>query len=156
MTAIKSFLFLVFVPGIVAGLIPLGLLRIGPQQQTGVFSWLSHPIWLAGGAILLWCFRDFVQKGRGTPAPIDPPKELVVSGLYRYIRNPMYVGVLMILFGHFLWFGHWALLAYAVFIFFAFHLFVINYEERALRRTFGAAYETYLRQVPRWLPRPPR
>lgn len=134
-------------------MIPLGLLRIGPQKQTGIFSWLSHPIWLAGGAILLWCFQDFVQKGKGTPAPIDPPKELVVSGLYRYVRNPMYVGVLMMIAGHFLWFGLWAQLVYAGFIFTAFHLFVLGYEERHLRKTFGTVHEDYMRRVPRWLPR---
>ena len=103
--------------------------------------------------MLIWCFWDFLAKGKGTPAPIDPPRELVVSGLYKYVRNPMYVGVLLVIIGHFLWFGFWALLIYAMFVFLAFGSFVIFYEEPNLKRRFGAAYEEYLRRVPRWIPR---
>jgi protein-S-isoprenylcysteine O-methyltransferase Ste14 len=76
-----------------------------------------------------------------------------VSGLYRFVRNPMYVAVLMMLFGHFLWFRFWSLLIYALFFFLAFHLFIIGYEEPNLRKRFGAAYEQYLRIVPRWIPK---
>ncbi|OGO34780.1 MAG: hypothetical protein A2Z03_07020 [Chloroflexi bacterium RBG_16_56_8] len=103
--------------------------------------------------ILFWCFWDFLVKGRGTPAPIDPPKELVATGFYRYVRNPMYVGVLLILAGHFLWFGYWNLIIYTAFAFLATHLFVVLYEEPNLRKRFGRAYEDYLNSVPRWMPR---
>jgi protein-S-isoprenylcysteine O-methyltransferase Ste14 len=103
--------------------------------------------------ILLWSFWNFLHEGRGTPAPIDPPKELVVAGFYRYVRNPMYVGILAMISGHFLWFGYWYLLAYAMVVFLAFHTFVTFYEEPTLKRNFGAAYEDYLRKVPRWIPR---
>ncbi len=103
--------------------------------------------------MLIWCFWDFLVKGRGTPAPIDPPKELVVAGLYNYVRNPMYVGVLLVIFGHFLWFGYWNLLIYAAVVFIAFNTFVTYYEEPNLKTKFGSTYEDYLKRVPRWIPR---
>src|SRR5512141_1726049 len=151
MTALKSLLFLVVAPGMVAGYIPLALLRIGPQIETGIFAWLALPFWLIGVAILLWSFWNFLAQGRGTPAPIDPPKVLVAVGFYRYVRNPMYVGVLAVILGHFLWFGYWWLLIYAAIVFTSFHAFVTLYEEPSLRRKFGAAYEEYCKRVPRWL-----
>lgn len=153
MTALKSFLFLIVAPGMVAGYIPLALLRGGSQVETGAFAYLALPLWVVGGAILLWSFWNFLHEGRGTPAPIDPPKELVAVGFYRYVRNPMYVGVLSMILGHFLWFGYWNLLVYALLVFLAFHTFVTVYEEPALRRKFGISYEEYLKRVPRWIPR---
>lgn len=153
MTALKSFLFLVLAPGMVAGYIPLVLLRGGAQIATGVFAYLAFPLWLIGGIILLWSFWNFLKQGRGTPAPIEPPKELVAVGFYRHVRNPMYVGVLALILGHFLWFGYWNLLIYAGLVFLAFHTFVTFYEEPNLKKRFGASYEEYCRQVPRWIPR---
>ena len=153
MTALKSLLFFILAPGMVAGLIPLALLRSGSQIQTGFLSYLAFPLWVIGAATLLWCFRDFLVKGRGTPAPIDPPKELVVAGLYNYVGNPMYMGVLLVIIGHFLWFGYWNLLIYAAVVFIAFNTFVTFYEEPNLKTRFGATYEHYLKRVPRWIPR---
>ena len=153
MTALGSLLFLLVAPGTIAGYIPLVLLKNGPRVETGIFAFLAFPLWLIGSIILLWCFWDFTFKGRGTPAPIVPPKELVATGFYRYVRNPMYVGILAILLGHFLWFGYWNLLIYAILVFIAFHTFVAYYEEPTLKRKFGAAYEDYLKRVPRWIPR---
>ena len=153
MTAFKSFLFLILAPGMVAGYIPLGLLRRGPQIEMGVLGWLALPPWLIGITILLWSFWNFLAQGRGTPAPIDPPKELVATGFYRYTRNPMYVGVLLVIAGHFLWFGFWNILIYAAVIFTAFNTFIAYYEEPTLHKKFGAAYDDYCRQVPRWFPR---
>ena len=153
MTAFKSVIFFILAPGMVAGFIPLSLLRTGSQLQTGFFSYLAIPLWIIGVVMLVWCFWDFLAKGKGTPAPIDPPRELVVSGLYKYVRNPMYVGVLLVIIGHFLWFGFWALLIYAMFVFLAFGSFVIFYEEPNLRQRFGKAYDEYLKRVPRWIPR---
>jgi protein-S-isoprenylcysteine O-methyltransferase Ste14 len=153
MTALRSILFFILAPGMVAGFIPLGLLRNGTQIQTGLLSYLAFPLWIIGTAVLVWCFRDFLVKGKGTPAPIDPPKELVATGLYNYVRNPMYVGVLMVILAHFLWFGYWNLLIYAALAFIAFHSFVTLYEEPNLRKKFGAAYEDYLKRVPRWIPK---
>jgi hypothetical protein len=91
--------------------------------------------------------------GRGTPAPIDPPKELVVRGLYRFARNPMYVGVLAVIAGQSWLFGSPPLAIYALAVFACFHVFVIAYEEPTLRRHFDGAYERYCAAVPRWLPR---
>jgi len=150
MTALKSLLFLIFVPGMVAGYVPLGLLLWGPGIDTGLLAWLALPLWLVGVIILLWSFWNFFKQGRGTPAPIDPPKELVAVGFYRYTRNPMYVGVLLLIAGHFLWFGFWSLLIYSIFIFVAFNTFVAYYEEPTLRKKFGVIYEDYCQRVPRW------
>jgi protein-S-isoprenylcysteine O-methyltransferase Ste14 len=153
MMALKSLLFFILAPGMVAGLIPLALLQTGPQIQTGFLSYLAFPLWLTGIATLIWCFWDFLIKGGGTPAPVEPPRELVVAGLYNYVRNPMYVGVLLVIIGHFLWLGYWNLLIYAVVVFVAFNTFVTFYEEPNLKTRFGATYEDYLRRVPRWIPR---
>ncbi len=153
MTALRSILFFILAPGMVTGFIPLALFRTGPQTQTGILSYLAFPLWAIGVATLVWCFWDFLVKGRGTPAPLDPPKELVVSGLYNYVRNPMYVGVLLVIIGHFLWFGFWNLLIYAAIVTIAFHSFVTLYEEPNLKKKFGAMYEDYFRRVPRWIPK---
>jgi protein-S-isoprenylcysteine O-methyltransferase Ste14 len=153
MTALRSLLFLIIAPGTIAGYIPLALLRYGSRLDTGIFAYLAFPLWLIGGMILLWSFWNFLIQGRGTPAPIDPPKELVAVGFYRYVRNPMYVGIMAMIIGHFLWFGYWNLLIYAIIVFAAFHTFVTLYEEPTLKRNFGAAYEEYRKRVPRWIPR---
>jgi len=152
-TALKSLLFLILVPGVVVGYIPLTFFIQGPYIETGFLVNVALPLWTIGGAILLWCFWDFFSKGGGTPAPIDPPKELVVTGLYNYVRNPMYVGVLLMLFAHFLWFGFWSLLIYMLFVFLAFQVFVTRYEEPTLKKKFGKAYDKYCKRVPRWIPR---
>jgi protein-S-isoprenylcysteine O-methyltransferase Ste14 len=155
MTLLKSFLFILIVPGTVAVLIPWALVGyFGPGVlQFGPLSLLAIPLWALGAAGLFWSALDFAQKGEGTPAPIDAPKKLVVSGLYRYVRNPMYVSVLTILLGQFLWFSSRWVFAYSLFMFTAFHLFITNYEEPNLKRLFGAQFERYARAVPRWLPR---
>ena len=153
MIALRSLLFLIVAPGMVAGYIPLGLLLWGSQIETGVFAYLALPLWLIGGMILLWSFWNFLNEGRGTPAPIDPPKELVAAGFYRYVRNPMYMGILAMIIGYFLWFKYWNLLIYAVVVFIAFNTFVMYYEEPTLKRKFGVAYEEYCKRVPRWIPR---
>jgi protein-S-isoprenylcysteine O-methyltransferase Ste14 len=149
MIAIKSILFFILAPGTVAGLIPLMFFRNG----SGIFSYLAFPLWVSGFATLVWCFWDFVQKGKGTPAPFDPPKELVVAGLYQYVRNPMYVGVFLINLGYFVWFGYWNLLFYLLLYFVAVHSFVTFYEEPHLKKTFGTSYEEYMKKTPRWIPR---
>jgi len=153
MTLLRSLLFLILAPGMVAGYIPLRLLVWGKQIEAGVFAYLAFPLWLVGGTILLWSFWNFLREGDGTPAPIDPPKELVAVGFYRYVRNPMYVGILAMILGHFLWFGYLNLLLYAILVFMAFNTFVSYYEEPTLRMKFGAAYEEYCSRVPRWIPR---
>ena len=147
---LKSLIFLIVAPGLVAGYVPLALLQRGPQVETGVWAYFAPALWAIGGIALLKSFWDFAHKGRGTPAPIDPPKELVAAGFYRYLRNPMYAGILLILAGHFLRLGFWLLLGYAALAFIAMHLFVTLYEEPALKARFGPAYAAYLQTVPRW------
>ena len=153
MTVYKSLLYLIIEAGLFALYIPLARLRSGPRLETGVVSWLAIPLWLIGSLVVLSCFWDFTFKGRGTPVPSDPPRELVVTGFYHYVRNPIYVAVLLIFLGHFLWFGYWALLTYTVMAFIGVHVFVVLYEEPTLKRKFGAAYEEYLNHVPRWIPK---
>jgi protein-S-isoprenylcysteine O-methyltransferase Ste14 len=155
-TALGSLLFLILAPGMIAGYIPLALLRWGAQINTGVLAYLAFPLWLIGGSMILWSFWNFLRQGRGTPAPVAPPTELVAVGFYRYVRNPMYVGVMAMILGYYLWFGYWNLLIYSALVFLAFHTFVTLYEEPKLKRTFGAAYEDYCRRVPRWIPRIPK
>ncbi|HEV8609360.1 MAG TPA: isoprenylcysteine carboxylmethyltransferase family protein [Thermoanaerobaculia bacterium] len=107
----------------------------------------------AGAAGVLWCIRDFAVRGRGTPAPWDPPKHLVVAGPYRYVRNPMYVASLIVLAGEALFFGSSGVAIYAAALWLAYHLRVVLSEEPALRRQFGPEYEAYRAVVPRWIPR---
>jgi protein-S-isoprenylcysteine O-methyltransferase Ste14 len=153
MALYKSLLYLIFEAGLFALYVPLVLLRTGPRLETGVISLLAIPLWLIGSLTVLWCFWAFTFKGLGTPDPTDPPKELVVTGPYRYVRNPIYVGVVFIFLGHFLWFGYWALLIYPALAFIGVHFFVILYEEPTLKRRFGTSYEEYLKSVPRWIPK---
>jgi protein-S-isoprenylcysteine O-methyltransferase Ste14 len=121
--------------------------------QTSIFAFVAFPLWLIAIAIVLWCFWDFTFKGRGTPAPIDPPKELVATGLYRFVRNPMYVSGILALIGWALWSPSLPLLVAPILFFAATHAFVTFYEEPTLKKKFGAAYEEYLKRAPRWIPR---
>jgi protein-S-isoprenylcysteine O-methyltransferase Ste14 len=105
-----------------------------------------------GGTISLWCILVFASTGRGTPAPFDPPRKLVVEGPYRYVRNPMYIGAVLALAGAALFWGAWSLLVYAMIFLLAAHFFVVVYEEPALHRSFGRKYEDYCRRVGRWWP----
>jgi len=155
MNIIKTIFFLVLVPGPLLIWAPykIALSVPGGQFYPGPFRYLAVLPWLAGTAILLWGCWEFAFRGRGTPAPIDPPKVLVAEGLYRFVRNPMYLGALLILLGHVLWFQSLRLLVYVAALTALFHLFVVFYEEPLLRRKFGASYEEYCRRVPRWVPR---
>jgi protein-S-isoprenylcysteine O-methyltransferase Ste14 len=153
-TALKTILFILIIPGLLLGAMPIWLVQTDTALFSfGVFHWLAVPFWAAGAAITLWCAWAFTVRGRGTPSPTDPPKELVVSGLYRTIRNPIYVGVVILLLGYVFWYPTRAILLMPVIVAASSHLFVIFYEEPHLRKTFGAAYERYCRDVPRWLPR---
>jgi len=106
----------------------------------------------AGAAVALWCIFTFASIGRGTPAPFDPPRRLVIQGPYRFVRNPMYIGAGLALAGAALFYESLPLLGYAGVFFLATHLFVVLYEEPTLRRTFGQEYESYCQQVRRWWP----
>jgi protein-S-isoprenylcysteine O-methyltransferase Ste14 len=108
---------------------------------------------LFGGSIVLDSFARFALQGLGTPAPVLPTKHLVVSGLYSYVRNPMYLGVAAAIFGQALFFASNRLLIYGALVWLAFHLFVFFYEEPMLGATFGEEYKTFRKNVPRWIPR---
>lgn len=152
---IKTLIFTLLAPGSLVVWIPLYLVYRGPEFELGAARALGLLPMLLGAAIYLRCAWDFVWTGRGTPALIDPPKTLVATGLYRWTRNPMYVGMLLLLAGEAVFFESLAILKYALLVALAFHLWVVFYEEPALRKKFGPAYEQYRRQVRRWLPQPP-
>ncbi len=158
---IKDLLFVFAFPGMmVAGFPYLVLLTRGtpPEWPTlASLGWRALGLLLVAGgaAAFLSCVVDFARKGRGTPFPLDPPKTLVVTGLYRWVRNPMYVAVLNVVLGEAALFRSGELIGYWFSVLFGFHLFVVLYEEPALRRTFGEEYEAYCRNVPRWLVRWP-
>ncbi len=124
----------------------VGPVGIGGAQVAGA-------VVVAGGAVLaLWCIATFFAIGRGTPAPFDPPRRLVVAGPYLLVRNPMYLGAGLALAGAALFYESWALLGYCAAFVFVTHLFVVAYEEPTLRATFGTPYERYCEQVWRWWP----
>ena len=106
-----------------------------------------------GTVIAFWCVLTFVFIGKGTPAPFDPPRRLVIRGPYRFVRNPMYIGAGMTLAGAALYYQSLSILIYTCLFFLITHLFVVLYEEPTLRRTFGDEYEAYFHRVRRWLPR---
>jgi len=158
MIALKTLIFSILVPGTVAGIIPWLLL-----QGSGNLVLRIPSIWmiglfplLLGVGLYLWCAGAFTFIGKGTPAPIDAPKVLVVQGLYRWVRNPMYIAVLSVVIGEAILFHSILLVEYALVLWGVFHMFVVFVEEPLLRSQFGASYETHFRTVPRWLPRLPR
>ena len=139
---------LVFLPGQLLGW--SGLARpseVGPLQYAGA------ALVILGGLLVLWCIVSFGLVGRGTPAPFDPPRRLVVAGPYRYVRNPMYWGAVLALSGAALFYRSIPLAWYDALFFVAMNLFVFGHEEPALRRSFGPEYEAYCRNVGRWWPR---
>jgi protein-S-isoprenylcysteine O-methyltransferase Ste14 len=154
--AAGSLVFLVLVPGVVAGLVPW--LLTGWQVREPLPYWLPLRVagWIllaAGVFVLLQAFVRFVVEGLGTPAPVAPTERLVVGGLYRYVRNPMYLAVAAIIVGQALLLGQPILLLYAGAFAVAVAAFVHWYEEPTLRRQFGEQYEAYQRAVPAWWPR---
>jgi protein-S-isoprenylcysteine O-methyltransferase Ste14 len=149
-------IFLGVAPGVVAGWIPYTLSRWNiraPLLGVAAGRWAGGALAIVGVGVLLDSFARFALEGRGTPAPVAPTDRLVVSGLYRHVRNPMYLAVVGAVLGQALLFGNAALLVYAASLAVLFHLFVRAYEEPTLRRRFGGSYAAYQRGVPRWWPR---
>jgi protein-S-isoprenylcysteine O-methyltransferase Ste14 len=147
--ALASFLAL---PGVVAGLLPWLIVSNDTGRGNGWF-WLGLLVFAVGLSLLLWCVRDFYVTGKGTLAPWDPPKALVRVGLYRLVRNPMYVGVIVLVTGWSLLSGSRQLAIYVLVLVVVFHLRVLLFEEPWLARTFPDAWQTYRASVPRWIPR---
>jgi len=151
-----SLVFLVIAPGTLAGYLPWSIsgYRLAPASPEALALRVPGGLLIAGGLVfLLDSFARFALKGLGTPAPIAPPRRLVVSGYYRYVRNPMYVAVLALVLGQALVFESLPLLAYAIILWLGFHMFVAGYEEPVLRASFGEEYASYCAHVPRWMPR---
>jgi protein-S-isoprenylcysteine O-methyltransferase Ste14 len=149
--AFKTLVFTVIVPGTVTIYFPLLYMDAEMPATWGVMQWLGTAVLAIGVATYARCAWDFTFAGLGTPAPIDPPKKLVIGGLYRWSRNPMYVGVLSILLGEALLLQSLRHLLYATAVFSAFEAFIVFYEEPHLRQTFGEAYLRYCKAVPRWV-----
>lgn len=150
---LKNLVFTVLVPGTVAVYLPHAIASSSASTPFDLARLLiAAALFLLGGAIYFWCLWDFAVSGRGTPAPIDPPTELVIRGLYHRVRNPMYLGVLTVVAGWVVYYRSIRLIEYAVTLAVLFHLLVVLVEEPLLRRRFGAAYEAYRRTVPRWMP----
>jgi protein-S-isoprenylcysteine O-methyltransferase Ste14 len=153
MNTLKTILYMGFMHGLFTFYFPYQLAsRTASQFEFGYLHFLAIPFWILGALIIIQCSIDIIRRGRGTPAHIDPPRELVIVGLYRYVRNPIYVGALLVLVGYILWFGSVLSALYTVFMFSAFQILVLI-EESILRNTFGAAYEEYQEKVPRWIPK---
>jgi len=151
---LRTLLFALLIPGIELVVIPLILLRQTREQfELGRLRPLALVLFVPGVAIIVWCFIDFIRRGRGTPAPYDPPRRLVDAGLYRYVRNPHYIGVVVIVLGEALFFGSLVLVGYAAFFAVGYHLFVRFYEEPTLKELFGEDYLRYCAAVPRWIPK---
>jgi protein-S-isoprenylcysteine O-methyltransferase Ste14 len=149
---LKNLFFTFLVPGTVAGLLPWSIVD-GAAPATGWTLPIAVLLFARGAAIYSWCVWDFASFGRGTPAPIDAPKRLVVRGLYRYTRNPMYLGVLTFLLGWTLLYQLPGLVLYAALVGTLVHTFVLLYEEPHLEREFADEYRAYKTRVGRWLPR---
>jgi protein-S-isoprenylcysteine O-methyltransferase Ste14 len=151
-----SVVFLVIAPGFVAGVVPwwiTGWVFRSPFLGFALFRFVGVGLIVVGTPIILDSFARFAIQGLGTPAPLLPTKHLVVTGLYRYVRNPMYVGVTTVIVGQALLFGDVRLLIYGGAIWLAFFIFVLVYEEPILRHTFGEEYDVFCQNVPRWIPR---
>jgi protein-S-isoprenylcysteine O-methyltransferase Ste14 len=153
--ALRSLLWTLLLPGLLAGYVPwhyFGLRSVALDVREPL-HWVGLIGIGLGAGLLALCILEFARSGRGTLSPIDPPRTLVVQGLYRHVRNPMYLSVTLIILGEVVLTRSRALFIYWVIWFVWVNLFVRGYEEPTLRREFGAAYDRYTAAVGRWLPR---
>jgi len=151
---LNTLLFTIFVPGTVAGWLPYRLQGDSPATSNLGLRVIGILLIVIGTAIYLHtAFWGFALRGRGTPAPIAPTKKLVVEGLHRYVRNPMYIGVATIVLGQAVLYQSWHILEYLTNVLVIVQFFVLFYEEPTLAQQFGAEYEEYKKRVPRWIPR---
>jgi len=151
--AIKTGIFTLLVPLVVAGWIPQRMIASGQTGDAVPLVWrvIGGLLFVLGVIGYFWCAALFV-RAQGTPAPIFPTQSAVVSGPYRVNRNPMYSSVLAVVFGQAVFYQQWRLAEYGAALAVFFHLFVVLYEERALRARFDGEYEEFCRRVPRWIP----
>lgn len=156
LAVIGSVIFFLIAPVTVAGLVPWWITSWRIEPPFGEVPFLrivGGVLILAGVPVLLDSFARFAIQGLGTPAPVFPTRHLVVQGLYRYVRNPIYVALVTMILGQALFFGSLRLLEYGAGVWLFFHLAVLAYEEPTLRSTFGEEYRTFCARVPRWIPR---
>src|SRR3712207_3523348 len=152
--AVATAVFFLLAPGTMGGLVPWAITGWHrPPGDTTVMDVLGGALVVLGLAAVVACFIRFVSEGRGTPAPVAPTKTLVVGGLYRYVRNPMYVGVALTIGGQALLFRSEGTAVWLLMFLAAVITFVKGYEEPELREQFGDAYDRYRRAVPGWWPR---
>ena len=154
--ALGSLAFLILAPGVVAGLIPWLITDWSPLPPVGLpgaLRWAGLIPIAAGLVVVLDAFARFAWDGLGTPAPVAPTRTLVVSGFYRFVRNPMYIAVAALIFGQAVLFASWGVALYGVVVAAAFVSFVPLYEEPTLRRAYGEEYAAYCAATPRWIPR---
>ena len=156
--AVRSLFWVVVLPGTMTVILPwryfgLSEVRFDPRNPWHLAGGL---LILVGGLLLARCIWEFAARGRGTLSPVDPPRDLVVAGLYRYVRNPMYLSVGTILLGEIFLTRSSSLLMFAAVGVVIVNGFVIGYEEPYLRQRFGASYERYTARVGRWIPRLPK
>ncbi len=150
----RTLIFVLFLgPGPVIGLLPWWINRWHIATPIAWWRYLGIAMLLAGAYPLADSIRRFVREGQGTPEPLHHTETLVVSGLYRFVRNPMYVGVLLMIFGQAVFFASRDLAAYGACAALCMHLFVVFYEEPTLRARYGEQYAAFCRDVPRWIPR---
>ena len=158
---LRTFLGLLALPFNVLIVIPVILIWLSAESVWGAYprETLSWPVWLGGllcisGLVMMaWTVSDFIRHGEGTPAPWDPPKKLVIQGLYRFVRNPMLSGVMTVLFSETLIAHSWALAVWLGIFVLANAVYIPLVEEPALERRFGDDYRLYKANVPRWIPR---
>lgn len=151
MIIVRSLFAIVVLPGTAAVFLPSLLLR--DAQFAGGPAWLGLLPLASGLALFAWCVTVFALRGRGTLAPWDPPRRVVSAGPYGLVRNPMYLGVGLVVLGESILSASWSLLAYVVVLALVWHGFVTVYEEPTLERAFGDEYRAYKSRVPRWIPR---
>ena len=150
---VRNLVFTVVVPGLGGFWAPWQILG---GHYPAPAMWEAVVVIAAGVALYVWCVWNFAAVGRGTPGPWDAPRQVVATGPYRWVRNPIYLAALLVVLGQAWLFMSLPLLAYAGAMALCCHLFVIGYEEPMLRRRFGSSYLEYRNAVPRWIPRPPR
>ena len=156
--ALVSALATIVVPGVAVILVPYWILRATGElngPRIGLLETVAIALALLGAVMVVWVSVAFVTRGKGTPVPVAPPEVLVAEGLYRFVRNPMYVGALLALVAEALLFRSAWILLYAGFLGLALHTFTVLLEEPDLERRFGESYRAYKERTPRWIPRRP-
>ena len=152
---LRNLFFTVLQPGVVAGLVPFLIARKNFENIADhafqIHHYVGIVVCLAGIGITLHCIANFAIHGRGTLSPADPTQQLVISGLYKFSRNPMYVGVMLMLIGEAIFTQSTGLLVYSIGVFTAFNLFIVFREEPRLKKDFGTSYHEYCKTVRRWI-----